>query len=54
MSGLSKQSAQALCDALEINSEFFDEDNEEYTMLRDNNPELWQAYCDLFTIACED
>lgn len=53
MSELSKESAQSLCDALDLTSEFFDEDSEEYIMLRDNNPGLFQAYGDLFTIANE-
>lgn len=48
---LTKQHAQELCDALEIYAEFFDEDNEEYILLRDNNPTLLEAYEELFTLA---
>ncbi len=51
---MSKESARALCDALDLTSEFFDEDSEEYIMLREGNPELFQAYGELFTIACVD
>ena len=40
---LTRRSAIALCDALDLNSEFFDEENEEYTMLKECNPDLFQA-----------
>ncbi len=48
---LSRNSAIALCDALDLNSEFFDEENEDYIILKDSNPNLFQAYTDIFTIA---
>ena len=51
MSELSKTSAQCLCDSIELNSEFFDEDNEEYVLLKENNPSLLVAYEALFTLA---
>jgi hypothetical protein len=51
MSELTKESALALCDALDLQSDFFDEQNEEYTMLEEGNPELLVAYNELFTIA---
>lgn len=51
---MSKESAQELCDSIELNSEFFDGDNEEYILLREGNPQLLNAYGELFTLACAD
>lgn len=51
---LSKEPAIELCESIDLNTEFFDEDNEEYTMLRDDNYRLWVAYQELFTLAYID
>ena len=51
---LSRQAARQLCEALEIYSDFFDEDNEEYILLKENNSDLLEAYEELFTIANSD
>ena len=51
---LSKASAIALCDSIDLNSEFFDDTNEEYLLLKDQNPGLLTAYEELFTIAFSD
>lgn len=48
---LSEESAKQLCGCLELTSEFFDEDNEEFILLKQNNPRLFSAYEELFTIA---
>lgn len=48
---MTKESAQSLCDSLELTSEFFDRDNEEYVLLKENNPKLLAAYEGLFTLA---
>lgn len=50
---ISIQSAKVLCEALEVNSEFFDENNEEYTMLRDQNHLLWVAFGELFELSTQ-
>lgn len=54
MPGLTKELAQELCDSIELYSDFFDESNEEFILLRDNNPKLLAAYEELFTIAASD
>ncbi len=51
---LTKEQAMELCDSIELNNEFFDEDNEEYILLKENNPHLFDAYSVLFTIACSE
>lgn len=51
---LTRQQAIDLCESIELDGEFFDEDNEEFTMLRDGNPELLSAYEVIFTIAYSD
>ena len=51
---LSREEARALCDSIEIYSDFFDVDNEEYIMLKENNPVLLGAYEVIFTIANAD
>lgn len=48
---LNRDQAAELCDALELHSGFFDEDNEEYIMLKQQNPSLLAAFETLFTIA---
>jgi len=50
---LTKESAQELCEALEVNGEFFDEENEEYILLEANNPRQLRAFEEIFTIANE-
>lgn len=48
---ISIQSAKAICESIDLNSGFFDEDDEEYTMLRDQNHQLWVAYGELYELA---
>lgn len=48
---LTQRQAQEICDSIDLNSSFFDEDDEEYILLKENNPELLDAYEVLFTIA---
>ncbi len=48
---LSKDSAIELCDSIEIDSSFFDESNEEFILLKENNPRLLTAYEELFALA---
>ena len=48
---LSREEARARCDSIEIYSDFFDVDNEEYIILKENNPVLLGAYEVIFTIA---
>ena len=51
---LNKESALMLCDALDINSSLFDEENEEYILLKRHNPMLLELYEDIFTLSCAD
>jgi len=51
MDNLTVKSAQVLCEALEIYSDYFDEDNEECVMLKENNLDLFNAYVELFELA---
>ena len=51
---LTKEMAMVLCESIDLNSEFFDETNEEWVLLKENNPELLEAYDDLFTLAHAD
>jgi len=48
---LSREEARALCDSIELYSDFFDVDNDEYIMLKENNPVLLGAYEVIFTMA---
>lgn len=48
---LTKDEALELCDSVEINEDFIDNENEEYLLLRDNNPRLLRAYTKLIDIA---
>jgi len=51
---LTCEDATNLCEALDLTSDFFDESNEEYILMRQNNVGLMEAMSTLFTIACED
>lgn len=51
---LTQKQAQEICDSIDLNSEFFDESDEEYILLKANNPDLLEAYEQLFTIAYSD
>jgi len=54
MKTLTKEQASDLCDALDIYPDFFDENNEEYILLKEHNPSLLNAYETLFAIAQKD
>lgn len=54
MTELTTDQAEELCDSIGLYSDFFDEDNEEYILLKENNPDLLSAYEVLFTIAYAD
>jgi len=51
---ISVQSAKVICESIDLNSDFFDEENEEYTMLRDQNHQLWVAYGELFELSTQE
>lgn len=51
---LTRELAQELCDSIELYSDFFDEDNEEYILLKENNPTLIKAYEVIYTLANSD
>jgi len=51
---ISKQSAMEICDALDLNAGFFDEDSEEWQLMKSNNPWLLEAYEEIFTCANAD
>jgi len=50
---LTRQQAADLCESINLDSEFFDEDDEERLLLKMNNPSLLDAYEVLFTISTE-
>lgn len=48
---LTKELARELSDSIGLTSEFFDLDNEEYVLLKENNRKLLEAYEVLYTFA---
>ena len=51
---LTKDQALELCDSFEIYENFFDEESEEYLMMKDHNPLLLSAYEELYRMAIDD